>query len=365
MYCCTNCFIDAEIKAIIENSENKVIGNCSFCGKKNVLVYDIENDSTLADLFEGLLEVYTPTKNLSSFYPREKVDLLKNLLYSQWHIFNIQPESIYSLITHICREKYEEMPELFDAPVGIWQNYDRDFLVENAILTNYTWTEFVEAIKWKNRFHIHYINEDILKLFIRCVCKTYRAGSIFYRARISYDAGGYSVDDMYAPPRGKATAGRANPDGISMLYLADQVKTTLYEIRAGVYDYVTIGTFELLEDIEVINLADIDKISPFFAANAYGIDFLRQAVNADNLKVISNEIAKPLRRHDSSLDYLPTQYISDFIKSKTYAGIEYASTMCPGGINTAIFDEKPSFIKCVKTEVYDIKSLEYGYKPLK
>lgn len=361
MYCCTNCFRDVEIKAIIENA--KTVGDCDYCGKKNVPIYEIDNDTTLADTFDGLLDVYTPIKNLPDNYPKEKADLLKNILHSQWCIFNVHPEVIYQIITSICHEKYDENPELFDSPVGIWQNYDSDFLLDNAILKNYSWQEFVNAIRCNNRFHTNYINEEILNLFIRCVRKTYRAGSIFYRARICSDIMGYSSKEMGAPQKGRATAGRANPDGISMLYLADTPKTTLHEIRAGIYDYVTVATFELLSDIEIINLADIDKISPFFAANSYGIDFIRQAVNADSLKVISQEIAKPLRRHDSILDYLPTQYISDFIKSKDYAGIEYISTMCQGGINVAVFDE--NLLKCTSTMVYDIKSLNYNFNPVK
>lgn len=358
MFCCANCFVDPEIRAIIENA--KIIGDCDFCGKHHTKVYNIDSDTTLSDTFEGLLESYTPIKNLPDSYPKEKTDLLKNLLASQWRIFNVSPEVVYRLITHICHDKYDENPELFDTPVGVWQNYDNDFLVENAIITNNSWHEFVEAIKWDNRFHTSYINEDILNLFIRCVRKSYSAGTKFYRARICSNIEGYQQREMGAPPKGTATAGRANPNGISMLYLADSIKTTLHEIRAGVYDYVTIGTFELLSDIEVINLADIDKISPFFATNLYGIDFIRQAVNFDSLKVISQEIAKPLRRHDSSLDYLPTQYISDFIKSKSYNGIEYISTMCPDGVNFAVFDEH--LFSCVETVVYDIKSLTYDFE---
>lgn len=291
-----------------------------------------------------------------------KTDLLKNLLTSQWCIFNVTPEIVYRLITQICHDKYDETPELFDTPVGIWQNYDNNFLVENAIVKTHSWNEFVEAIKWKNRFHTNYINEDILNLFIRCVRKQYTSGTKFYRARICTNVTGHSAAEMGAPPKGIATAGRVNPNGISILYLSDSMKTTLHEIRAGIYDFVTIGTFELLTDIEVINLADIDKISPFFAANLYGIDFVRQAINFDSLKVISQEIAKPLRRHDSSLDYLPTQYISDFIKSKSYSGIEYISTMYPEGINIAVFDEH--LLKCIETSVYDIKSLTYHFDEL-
>ncbi|MEI5604531.1 hypothetical protein WB307_49860, partial [Streptomyces brasiliscabiei] len=80
--------------------------------------------------------------------------------------------------------------------------------------------------------------------------------------------------------------------------------TTLYEIRAGVYDYVSVGRFILNENIDVINLAEIDKISPFIGVQ-YGFDFTQYAINIEHLKMIGMEIARPLR-NDNSLDYLPT-----------------------------------------------------------
>ena len=84
---------------------------------------------------------------------------------------------------------------------------------------------------------------------------------------------------------------------------------TLYEIRAGAYDYVTVGEFVLQKDIEVVNLSDIDKLSPFIVPDINLI-----AANIVHLNNISADIARPLRRHDSSLDYLPTQYICDYHK---------------------------------------------------
>ena len=63
----------------------------------------------------------------------------------------------------------------------------------------------------------------------------------------------------------RVNAGRANPEGVQVLYLSNTETTTLHEIRAGMYDYVSIGTFRLLKQIEVINLAEIDVVSPFIA----------------------------------------------------------------------------------------------------
>ncbi|MGE5614956.1 MAG: RES family NAD+ phosphorylase [Bacillota bacterium] len=321
MNCCVKCFRDTEIKAIINGLNIK--GNCDFCGKRDTYIYEIETNKIITELFDGLLDIYTPVSNLPDTFPKKSLDLLKNILHNKWSIFNLEPDCIYKLITYICSEKYKERPELFDGPVGILETIQEDYLEKYSLLRTFQWDDFVNEIKCKNRFHTNYINKDVLKLFLGYARKSYKAGAVFYRARICQNENGFDSTEMGAPPTNLATAGRANPEGISCLYLSNSEKTTLHEIRAGIYDYVTIAEFTLLKDIEVVNLAEIDKISPFL-----GIDYTQLAINIDHLKKISNEIAKPLRRHDSTLDYLPTQYVSDYIKHLNYDGIEYISTMC-------------------------------------
>ncbi len=361
MNCCAKCFSDAEIIDIIRNKKEK--GNCDFCGNKNVHVYYLEEDSTLSDMFGELLDIYAAASSLPATFPKDSTDLIKNILYSKWSIFNVEPDCIYRLLTAICHEKYVEQPELFDYPVGILESQDKDYLNEFSIIRDYQWQDFVGDIKRVNRFHTGHINKEVLNLFIRCARKSYKAGMVFYRARICTDEVGFPKSEMGSPPAHLATAGRVNPEGISILYLADSVKTTLHETRAGGLDYVTVASFKLKKDIEVIDFANLDKISPFIANSTMGIGYTQHAINIEHLKLISQEIAKPLRRHDSTLDYLPTQYISDYIKSQGYGGVEYTSTMCKNGYNLAVFDE--SLFKCLKTTVYDIESLSYAFKPLR
>lgn len=357
MNCCVRCFNDDEIIDIIKNQKTK--GNCDFCGSENVYLYQIDNDSTLSDMFNELLDIYTAASSLPATFPKENTDLLKNIFYNKWSIFNLKPDCIYRLLTSICHEKYSDEPELFDYPVGILESQDKDYLTEFSLIKDYQWNDFVMAIKCANRFHTDYINKKILDLFIRCVRKPYKIGKTFYRARVCSNDDGFPKSKMGAPPMRLATSGRVNPIGISVLYLADSIKTTLHEIRAGVYDYVTVGNFRLKRDIEIIDFANFNKISPFIANNVMGIPYVQHAINLEHLKLISQEIAKPLRRHDSALDYLPTQYISDYIKSQGYDGVEYISTMCKDGYNIAVFDE--TSFKCTKTTVYDINSLSYTY----
>lgn len=352
MKCCEYCFKDVEIKAIIRGQNQK--GKCDFCDKRNVYTVDINTNTEIKDHFERLIDIYSSEIDIPDGFPREKVDLMKNILSTNWNIFNLKPTCIYKFLVNLLSEKYAAQPELFDKPVGIFEMIDDDYLQQYSILGKYQWNDFVREIKQKNRFHTDIINKDILSKLLQFSFKKYKKGTSFYRARICKDETGFRKKEMGAPPSSRASSGRANPEGISCLYLSNSIDTTLYEIRAGVYDYVTVGKFVLQKDIEVVNLSGLDKLSPFIVPDINLI-----AANIVHLNNISADIAKPLRRNESSLDYLPTQYICDYIKSQKFAGAEFKSTIYNNGINYAIFDE--SFFKCTQTKVYDVKSIKYDY----
>lgn len=354
MNCCIRCFKDPEIKDIVKGCNLK--GNCDFCGNTDVYVCDINNED-LKDNFERLLDVYCPVSDIKGNFPREQADLMKNILTLRWDIFNLKANEVYLFLTALLSEKYEEEPKLFDEPVWIKGSVQEEYLNQYSILGKFQWKDFVDEIKTKNRFHTTIINKEIFRKVLEVSCKEYEVGTEFFRARIWTEGVGFSTDEMGPPPPKKATAGRANPEGISCLYLADSLDTTLHETRAGVYDFITVGTFILKEKITIVDLTSIDKISPFLIAD---IDLL--AANLEHLRKIGDEISRPLRKHDSSLDYLPTQYICDYIKSIGYAGIKYKSTMCSNGMNFAIFDK--DLLDCVDVSDYDIDSLKYHYSEI-
>ncbi len=352
MRCCKDCFNDIEIKGIIEKLNQ--IGTCELCGKENVFIYDTDINNELEAMFDDLLDIYTSNDELPDDYPQENRIFLKDELCTRWSIFNLDRDLAYMAIIGICHRRYEKNRGLFDAPIGILELNQKEYLEEYSIMRTCEWEDFVEGIKKNNRFHTDCINKE--KFFYLCnfIKKPYKAGKTFFRARICSDKTGFHANEMGAPPSDKATAGRANSAGISCLYLADTAITAINEIRAGIYDYVTVGEFILKKDIEVVDLTHVDLISPFWT-----LDNTFHAINKKNLQKISVDIAKPMRRHDSLLDYLPTQYISDLIKSRGFAGIEYQSTMNKNGYNLAIFDER--LFGCSTVEVYDIREIEYKY----
>ena len=97
---------------------------------------------------------------------------------------------------------------------------------------------------------------------------------------------------MGAPPDDVASAGRANSKGISCLYLANERKTTIKEIRAGVFDFVTIGTFRVKQDLKIIDLSMITHNSPFYADK----DKVKFLLNEKHLRNIEKDLAKPVSK---------------------------------------------------------------------
>ena len=100
---------------------------------------------------------------------------------------------------------------------------------------------------------------------------------------------------MWAPPDDIASPGRANSKGQSCLYLSNRKKTTVKEIRAHAFDYVTIATFKLIREINVLDLCSITHNSPFYA-DTDKVDYL---INEQIMRAIERDLAKPMSRWDT------------------------------------------------------------------
>jgi hypothetical protein len=361
---CSQCLQDTELQSIIEGLR-QTENSCPVCKKRKTFIYDTEVNSELTGYFEGLLEIYTPEKMLPPGFPTAECRLLVTELTDRWHIFNnkLTSTDVYNIIRAICADKYADSPTLFDAPIGIAELNDAEFLKVHSLLRTNAWADFVDSVKRHNRFHTNHIDLSILERYCSFIRRVYKEGSIFFRGRISSEDGILPAD-MGAPPSDEAAAGRANSDGIRCLYLASDLDTAIHEIRAGIFDYVSVGRFELTQDIVIVDLKAINHISPFIDE----CDPLQHAINKENLNRINIEIGRTLRRSDSVLDYIPTQYIADFIKSISYdgkpeySGIEYDSTINPSGQNLAIF--YPELFTCTDVGVYHIKELRYEKEKL-
>ncbi len=343
MKCCIACFESAYLANIISQDNNK--GDCDYCETKDTFICE---SSKLISFFKGILDLFIVDADGDDI-GKLILSTFNNKVFSEKLI---SKGKVNFLIQDIVKNE-------MDYYIGLSKNKVK-FKISNekSQKLSVSWDRFSEEIKNENRFHLKNSLDlknlaDLFLIFKKEIAK----GALYYRARISSDSYGFPKDKMANPPNSLAKAGRANPEGISYLYLAKKNLTGLYEVRASLFDYVTVARFELQENISVINLSEYDV---FALSENETLEEL--TINLKFIEKLERELSKPRRRYDSELDYLPTQYLSEWIKSIGYDGIEFRSSLHKNGINLTIFN--PSKFEALDVAVYDIIDSQFQYEKL-
>lgn len=348
MYCCPYCFSSPYLIQIIKSNSTKN-GQCDFSSHDGVELYDPRE---LSPFFIGIADLYipytSPTTETSPIHDQIFKDFSGKILSRSGNEDR--------LLRAILEDEIQDYNHLFTNPVAIRCLHDPSS-VEQAKILEVSWENFVAEIKTKNRFHIeNTVDLDKLERILKRHSRTIYKGKLFFRGRIS-DQIGYPAGEMGNPPSSMASSGRANPEGISYLYLSDELKTTLYETRASLFDYVSIGEFKLKSNIKTINLRESYIYDPIPLAEKEELeDFL---IHQPFISKLEHELSRPIRRNDNKLDYLPTQYLSEFIKSLGFDAIEYRSSLHPEGFNLAVFN--PQKFRCIKTYVHEISKIDFEH----
>ncbi len=354
MKCCSNCFTSRYINPIVETFSVEK-GKCDFCHSDNVALCEAKE---LVYIFRNVLDLYSI--KLSETSEKDRIEFrLQNDFPQPLFTLN-DPVLINKLIQEIFDDEKEDYRGIFEEYVEL-RYMKEDHHSKKVENLKVSWTNFTNEIKFINRYHLSNILElSTLAKLLKRHSKSYKKGKIFYRARISPKTG-HDKSSMGKPsPPSKATGGRANPRGISYLYLSKDVETTIYETRSTLFDYVTVVEFRLESDANIINLSEVNIYDPLIISESEELeDFL---IHLPFISELSNELSKPLRRTDDELDYLPSQYLSEFIKHLGFDGIEYASSLNPKGYNLAFFSENK--FQCLKTEIKEISELKYVYNNL-
>ncbi|KFJ01339.1 RES family NAD+ phosphorylase [Bifidobacterium stellenboschense] len=351
--CCVNCFQDHVLRDLVESFD--VRGNCDFCDGRGVCVYDFRKHADLQNMLLSIIGLY----DTASSETESQAHSLAYELTSRWHLLKLSE----SRARHLLNSMYQETTG------GIFDGYKMEKFLGGLVQLKrmrkdgkeHDWEKFADHLKYHNRFFVSFIDLEALEELITYTRATCKPGTILTRARIAKDAKGFAPgEDMGAPPRGLAGNGRINPAGISELYTtlgndAEADDTALHEIRAGMHDYVTFGKFVLNRAITIADLSRLEEISPFDIDEE---DLPLLAANLEILNGMSREISKPMRRGDDSLEYVPSQYIAEFIKSLQYDGVKYASTLRNGGMNLCLFD--PTAYVCCKTYTKRVSEVAYS-----
>jgi len=332
MKVCVHCFNDLELRQFIKvNSSGN--GTCDYCS--NGIDSELLEVGELLDFFAEFINIF---KLDSTGKP------LVELIQSDWNLFSGEIE---------CNDILSDILLTLNLTL---KPIDKVSYIDEIIECISYWEELKDKIKWEKRFltNINIIEGLNWKLILK---KTFVWSKFepLFRGRLHYreNQKEFGLEDMGCPNKISVPAGRANPQGIPYLYLSKNIDTVFYEVRATYLDDVSIGTFKVKDGKEII-LVDFNEDASVFSK----VDAIVEYAKSMLLKrSISMDLSKPIRRYDSEIEYIPTQFICEYIRYISDAsGIIFNSSLHNGGKNIVLFDQEK--IECVKVELHRVTRVE-------
>ncbi|MBV4447452.1 RES family NAD+ phosphorylase [Clostridium tyrobutyricum] len=268
-------------------------------------------------------------------------------------------------------------------------NIPGEIIVISISQFNELWDSLKEELMEK-RFFLD-PQKDVFKYYIsRLNNPQYlKSDEIYYRSRIN-DTGEPFIsicNSLNAPPKDRCNSGRLNGKGIRYLYLSNDIKTSVSEVRPWIGSIVEVAKFKVRNDNDTLIIKDflpmvkksiINSIKNSNIPKNEKDSALRNALVENRLKkAISRKFSQPVSGNKSELEYLVTQCITEYIRDydktfngKSYDGIRYASSVNEDGYNILIFnpdkmepidDELAARVKINKHEI-DYPNLEYNFE---
>ncbi|MGK2351831.1 RES family NAD+ phosphorylase [Cutibacterium sp. V947] len=334
-YCCANCFGDPGLtqsiipKVIGDGTGQPRDGDCGYCGTRNTITI---NPSALSQWFEMLVDCYAEKSEGRS---------LAALLAEDWSLFDnpsMDEAHAKELLAEILndgeivrrsfvpvRPRINEKPQQWDALRDEMMHRNRWFLDKPIDLERLA---------------------EMLELLVAPAGALKEITDVWHRARLLSDDKPFFLSEMGAPPAHLAGHGRANPAGIPYLYLGSTATTAVSEVRPHTGEKACIATFQV-RPIRAIDLRDPRKsASPFILENAEQIMSLRSGLPL--LERLGEELTKPVQPRSAAYEYIPSQYLCEFIKKRGYQGVIYRSSVSDG-VNLALFS--PEHASPVETKV--------------
>lgn len=232
-----------------------------------------------------------------------------------------------------------------------------------------SYMEISNHLRYKSRFSLPEFHaslvDDFVKRQIEHGLKTIEKDVSFFRARIgepgTLDL--FTLENMGAPPPGKASSGRINPEGISYLYLADSPATAIAEVRPWKRARISVATLKTVRPLKIVSLLAGDSLGSEVTEK----EIEKVGVQREVKRMMNGIILKALyfafpAHHNDKHAYLASQHIAELFKESGVDGLEYSSVLNEGGINTALFDV--SSASCIKVDGYMIQGVEYKYDEL-
>ncbi len=335
MECCNKCFTDIQLRKQITNAGASK-QRCDRCGRNEVRVID---PAELSTQFDKVCHAYQRSK-----FGRSLFDLLNE----DWLIFDLSYQQSKTLLgailgsTSRAEDQYLATQVNYPESKELWNGFRKELIEENRFFFK---TEFS---------NVHYSLSNFISYLL---LPAFECQKDWYRARIQKDKK-LIMGEMGMPPKELSSPGRANPVGIPYLYLGSSNKNVVNEVRPQIGDKVSVANFTLTKEVKIVDLRNPRKnLSPFQMENSDEVSELREYIAL--IEDLNSELSKPVQAGKANVDYIPSQYLCEFVKSLGYEGIVYDSSF-GNGTNLALFAEENAKIKGEETDSVQITGYEFS-----
>lgn len=347
--CCSKCFTDKNLREKIHNLGK--IQRCIYCRSNEESTIET---SELFNLITPIIEV------IETNYRESETGLnIAEILKIEFSLFN-PLTNIHALVKDTF---YEHKPLLLDKKFELLsQDLDNGWEELKAELINKN-RFFPQTTLYKEAFLEQGNLFNIFTNVIEELNYEITTSDQLFRTRISEQI--LQNGEMKQPPNDKVTFGRANPDGIPYLYAAETLDTCLTEVRPANGQQVNIVSINPICDFKVIDLRTPRKNISFLslAENDDNFDFKNILKLVNLLEDFSRELSLPVLPHRSRLDYIPTQFITEFFKNiGDLKGLVFQSSFGKG-FNVVIFDQELiDWQKTLSTQQIRINGVDLKYE---
>jgi hypothetical protein len=357
--CCLGCFDDENVKAFV--ADRGKVGACDYCGASEVVTCDT---GTVGEFIrEGLRRAYVlAEEEAGPFDPDDQQYLWADPSDADmlWEV--LQREAFSGLVSELDRSR--DLAHDLMADSGSWdpkdsllddfRDVDSNYRLNNEVFGRQdsgfddAWEAFCFTVTHIARFFEDRKSSLPRAKLLRSVMdlahkleyelppetRLWRARCRPWSVRVPKTQ--TARERAVGPPPGRASKGnRMSPPGISFTYLGDSPATCATEIEARGGKAVWLGQFKTTRALRLLDLSGKTRVvrKSIFMKSYDHSDTWAHTILVD----FAREIGRSIRGRDRELEYVPTQVLSEWLRLQGLAGVRYASSKRPGGLNYALF----------------------------
>ncbi|GBQ94358.1 hypothetical protein AA23498_2004 [Acetobacter nitrogenifigens DSM 23921 = NBRC 105050] len=262
---CAACAKHPEIKALVES--NLAHGVCGVCGQSEAGVYNPEQFTALRNLIHALIRLHFNEEDYNSHWGGTSID---HILLNEENpiVETAKPEGFPDELINRITWDGEIFPD-YDQGICLYAGHDEDGrrLLQSSIpeTINAELRDIELRLKRENFHTVEPAMEKIVDSISADIESEVTQGTLWYRGRTGFEDSKTHVDfntvtrivtpykgaDIGALPPPRASAGRMNRAGVSVLYVASEIDTALAEIRPHPGHTISVAGFRPTRSLRV------------------------------------------------------------------------------------------------------------------